>query len=162
MVRDAYRSASALPIARAARESELPCKSASPILAISRWVFKATVYKSRRSKRLSSDTVTPIPRTRPPWFVAPKCGLPRREPSIEPSERPMESASAVSKSSGRSPLPLMPRAARAAFEWSSQIERLKQWPASIARPTVPADSSARSRSNARKGICRGFLRHRHS
>ena len=69
-----------------------------------RWVFRATVFKSPPFEGVLSATVMPIPRTRLPWFVAPRCASPRRGPSTELLERPTESAFAVSKNSARSPL----------------------------------------------------------
>ena len=68
----------------------------------SRWVFKAIVYKAGPLE-VSSATETPIHPTRPPWFEAPKCASPKREPLIGPYEKLTESASAVWKSSDRSP-----------------------------------------------------------
>ena len=86
-----------------ASESGLFCKNDSPIL--SRAAGSSTrQFISLVARRGLSVTVMPIPPTRLPLSVVPKCALPRREPSTGLSERPTESASAVSKSSGRSPL----------------------------------------------------------
>ena len=64
---------------------------------ISRWVFKATVYTSPRRRDLWV-TAMPIPRIRLPSFAAPRCASPKLAPSTAPCEKPMESASALSKS----------------------------------------------------------------
>ena len=64
----------------------------------SRWVFKATVYKTPVRKALSAME-TPIPRTFLLWFAAPKCVSPKRGPLTAPSAKLTESASAVSKNS---------------------------------------------------------------
>ena len=61
-----------------------------------RWVFKATVYKSPRS-RDSSATVTPIRPMSPPWSTAPKCASLKPAPSTAPSARPTASGSVRSR-----------------------------------------------------------------
>ena len=62
----------------------------------SRWVFKATVYTSG-DRRASSATAMPTHSTRPLWYAAPRCGLPKRGPSIALCARLMESGSARSR-----------------------------------------------------------------
>ena len=64
--------------------------------AANRWVFKATVYKSLRS-RASSATATPIPPTSRPWSTAPRCASPKLAPSTVPSARPTASDSVRSR-----------------------------------------------------------------
>ena len=66
-----------------------------------RWVFKATVLKAALRKA-SSATAMPILLTRLPWSVAPKCGLPKRGPSIALCARLMESGFARSRNSAHS------------------------------------------------------------
>ena len=126
--------------------------------AIKRWVFKATVYKGSHRKA-SSATATPIRPTCLPWSVAPRCVLPKHGPSIEPSAKPTESGLCSVEELGSFSASPKPPAAPPQFERSSRIERLKQRPAPTARPALPADPPAQSRSRAREGIRSGFLRH---
>ena len=78
--------------------------------AAGRWVFRATVYKTPRSRGFVGYGDAD-PSNTSPWSAAPKCALPRREPSTGLSERLTESGSAVSKSSVRSRLRRGPAAA---------------------------------------------------
>ena len=75
--------------------------------AANRWVFKATVYKSLRS-RASSATATPIPPTSRPWSTAPRCASPKLAPSTVPSARPTASDSVRSRNSAGPPGPPAP------------------------------------------------------
>ena len=68
----------------------------------SRWVFKATVYKSP-ALAASSATATPIPPTSLPWSTAPRCASPKPAPSTAPSARPTASASVRSRNSAGLP-----------------------------------------------------------
>ena len=66
----------------------------------SRWVFRATVFKSRRSRGFVGYGDAD-PSNTSPWSVVAKCESPKLEPSTGPSEKPTESGSVASKSSDR-------------------------------------------------------------
>ena len=68
--------------------------------AATRWAFKATVFKSRRTARDLSATAMPIRPMSPPWSTAPRCGLPKPGRSTVPCARPTASASARSRRLG--------------------------------------------------------------
>ena len=89
-------------------------------------------FTSPAARRVSSATVTPIPRTRLPSSVAPRCALPRREPSTELSAKAYGIGLCSVEELGSFSAPQAPVAPRAAFEWPCGHERLKQRPASIA------------------------------
>jgi len=128
---------------------------------ISRWVFRATVFKSSRSKGFvgygDADPSNTSPLVRGAEMRVAETRAVNRALRKAYGHRPLQCRRArfVLRSANA-------RRARIAFQWSCVREGLEQRPAAIARSAVPADSPARSRSHARQGVRRGLLRHRYS
>ena len=124
-----------------------------------RWVFKAVVYKSGLSRGFvgygDADPSNTSPLVR---------GAEMRVAETRAVNRALRKAYGIGLCSveelGSFSAPQMSLVATPHSNGQSEIKWLKQRPASITRPTVPADSPARSRSHSRESLCRGFLRHR--
>ena len=98
MVHNARRLACAYPSDAGVVESERPSKRNCRDPTVGRWVFKATVYKSPRSKGfVGYGDADPLTCRR--LSTAPRCAWPKPAPSTAPSERPTASASARSRNS---------------------------------------------------------------
>ena len=97
---------------RCSRHSDFASKEPVSDPIASRWVFKATVYKTPTSKGFVGYGDADPSNTSLLWSVAPKCASPKLEPSTGLCEKPTESDSAVSKSWGRSQLRKSPPRSR--------------------------------------------------
>ncbi len=96
----------------------------------SRWVFKAVVFKNASCKGFTGYGDADPSNMSLQLYTAPKCELPRHEPSTGHSEKLTVSVFAVSKNSDRSPLLKNP--SRSPTFKSFRVEWVKQRPTSIA------------------------------
>ena len=115
-----------------------------------RWVFRATVYKSRDSKGFvgfgdaDPSNVSSLVR-------GAECGLPKRGLSIALCARLMESGSARSRNSDPSQ-PQFHRCPKRKAVRSVERKRLCQWPAQTPRQALPLDSQVRPRSQSGEAL----------
>ena len=126
-----------------------------------RWVFKATVYKSPRSRGFvgygdaDPSNVSPLVR-----------GAEMRIAETRAVNRALRKAYGIGLCSVEElgafsrPTPDSHPIASRACCW--QWKWFESQPAPTARPTLPSDPAVQSRPHTREGLRRGLLRHRHS
>ena len=121
-----------------------------------RWIFTATVYKSLRSRGFvgygDADPSNTSSLVR---------GAEMRVAETRAVNRALRKAYGIGLCSVEelgSFSPPQKRVRRCAtFEWSSRIERLKQWPAQTAGQALPSDPKIRTRSQLSEALCSRFL-----
>ena len=123
-----------------------------------RWVFRATVYKSSRSKGFVGYGDAD-----PTNLSSLVQGAEMRVAETRAVNRALRKAYGIGLCSveelGSFSTPNKPVAVAPRSNGHHRIERLKQWPAPVTRSTLPADPPAQSRSQPRESLRRRFLRY---